>query len=76
MFPVEIPLVDENKLAETLESMRTWLDHKRFEPATFRYSFGAARILFQVDFAIEEEAADFAKAFGGKVLSQEKRMAV
>ena len=76
MFPVEVPLYDEEKLAETLEAMRTWLDHKRFEPASFRYRFGTARMVFQVEFAIEREAAEFAAAFAGTVLCGEKRMAI
>ena len=76
MFPVEVLIADEDKLVETIETMRTWLDHKRFEPAVFRYSFGDARILFQVDFANEAEAAEFAKAFAGSVIDLGKRMAI
>lgn len=76
MFPVEVPLADENKLAETIESMRTWLDHRRFEPTVFRYSFGGARIVFQIDFAAEAEAVEFARAFNGEVAAPGKRMAV
>ena len=76
MFSVEVPLVDEEKLVETIEAMRTWLDHRRYEPAVFRYSFGHPRILFQVDFAIEAEAVEFAKAFDGRLGDAGKRMAV
>lgn len=76
MIPVEVPLADENKLAATIEAMRTWLDHKRYEPTVFRYGFGGPRIVFQVDFAVEAEAIEFAKAFGGVVAALGKRMAV
>ena len=76
MFPVEVPLADENKLAATIEAMRTWLDHRRFEPTVFRYSFGGARIMFHIDFAAEAEAVEFARAFNGEVAASGKRMAV
>ena len=76
MFPVEVPLYDEERLAETLESMRTWLDHKRFEPASFRYRFGTGQILFQVEFAIEAQASAFAEAFEGRLVDLGKRMAI
>lgn len=76
MFPVEVSLAEHDKLVETIEAMRTWLDHKKFEPAVFRYSLGSARILFQVDFAVEAEAAEFARAFAGKLVELGKRMGV
>jgi len=76
MFPVEVSLAERDKLVETIEAMRTWLDHKRFEPAVFRYSFAHSWILFQVDFVIEAEAAEFARAFGGKLVDLGRRMAV
>jgi hypothetical protein len=68
MFPVEIRIPNEEALAETMQTMRTWLDHQRFEPLTFRYTFETARILFRVDFALEAEAAAFARAFEGKLV--------
>ena len=46
MYAVEIALSEKDRLGETIEAMRTWLDHQRFEPATFRYSFASARVLF------------------------------
>ena len=68
MFPVEIPIFDERRLVETMESMRTWLDHKRFEPAAFRYSYGRSRLVFRIDFSAEAQAIDFAKAFSGEIV--------
>jgi hypothetical protein len=76
MFPVEVLLAERDGLVETIEAMRTWLDHKKVEPAVFRYSFAHNRILFQVDFAIEAEAAEFARAFGGNPVELGRRMAV
>jgi len=67
MFAVEILLIDEEKLANTMERMRTWLDHKRFEPAVFRYSFETGGIRVHVEFPVEVEAAAFARAFDGSL---------
>ena len=70
MFPVEIRIIerDEHALTARMTSMREWLDHQRFEPCTFRYSFTFSGIVFQVDFAIGTEAEAFASAFGGRVI--------
>jgi hypothetical protein len=70
MFAVEVCLRDEDRLVGTMETMRTWLDHRRFEPATFRYSFAPAGIAVRVDFPVESEAAEFARAFQGKLLAE------
>jgi hypothetical protein len=51
-----------------MNSMREWLDHRRFEPSTFRYTFEPPGLIFQVDFKLEAEAITFANAFGGRVL--------
>ena len=69
MFPVEIPIPerDEDALPTRMTAMREWLDHRRFEPSVFRYSFAAPGLLFRVEFTVEAEAAAFAKAFGGRV---------
>lgn len=67
LFPVEISLLDEEQLARTMENMRTWLDHKKFDATTFRYSFVRPGIVLRIDFPAEPEARAFAEAFGGKV---------
>lgn len=71
MFSVQIYVHDSGEQAVTaqMNSMREWLDHQRFEPSTFRYTFAPAGIVFQVDFKVEAEAAAFADEFGGRVLS-------
>jgi hypothetical protein len=69
MFPVEISIIDEDALAERMTTMRQWLDHQRFEPLTFRYSFAASAIRFRVDFANEGEAVAFDSAFDGKIVA-------
>ena len=69
MFSVE-RVIGDDSIVDTMETMRTWLDHKRYEPATFRYTFTGSGVVFRVDFANEKAAADFATAFQGKLLPQ------
>ena len=68
MFQVEIPIAEDGALSDRMEKMRTWLDERRFEPATFRYTFIHQGIVCRVDFPIEAEAAEFATAFDGKLI--------
>jgi len=67
MFLVEIRIPNEDMLTEEMQAMRTWLDHRRFEPATFRYTFAPPAGVFRIDFTDEAQAAAFAAAFGGRV---------
>ena len=69
MFPVEIRIRDNNErvVTEKMTSMREWLDHRRFEPSTFRYTFEPPGLVFKVEFKGEAEATAFAHAFGGQV---------
>lgn len=64
MFSVE-RVIREEAIVDTMETMRTWLDHKHCEPMTFRYSFTGGGVVFRVDFADERAAAAFALAFDG-----------
>jgi hypothetical protein len=66
VFPVEIRIA-EDALTARMATMREWLDHQRFEPATFRYTFTPPGILFRVEFTLEVQAVAFAKAFDGQV---------
>lgn len=70
MFPVEIPLRegDEDALTAKMTAMREWLDRRRVEPSTFRYTFTPPGILFRVDFSVEAEAVAFAREFGGRMM--------
>lgn len=67
LYTVEVQLTGAH-LSSTLSEMRTWLDHNRVEPDSFRHFSGASKILFRVEFKLESDAADFAKAFGGRVM--------
>jgi hypothetical protein len=71
LFPVEIRISDHDEKALTarMMAMREWLDHRRFEPSTFRYTFQPPGLHFRIDFSKEEEAAAFADQFGGRMLS-------
>jgi len=70
MFPVEVRILerDEDALTARMIAMREWLDHRRFEPLTFRYTFTVPGILFRVDFSVEAAAVAFAREFGGGVV--------
>jgi hypothetical protein len=70
MFPVEIRIrePDEDALTARMTAMREWLDHRQFEPTTFRYTFTAPGILFRVEFSVEAAAVAFAREFGGRVI--------
>jgi hypothetical protein len=70
MFRVEVCIQEreENALTAKMAVMREWLDHRRFEPSTFRYTFTSSDIAFRVEFSVEAEAAMFAKEFGGRVV--------
>ena len=67
MVQAEISVRTEERLAEAMERMRLWLDHRRIEPTTFRYSFSPPGVVIAVDFTSHGEAAEFAAAFGGRV---------
>lgn len=71
MFPVEvrIPERNEDALTAKMTAMREWLDHRRFEPSAFRYTFTAPGTLFRVDFSVEAAAVAFAREFGGRVIA-------
>jgi hypothetical protein len=71
MFPVEVRILEYNEdvLTAKMIAMREWLDHQRFEPATFRYNLSSPGVVFRIDFAVEMQAVGFAKEFGGRVIS-------
>ena len=60
--------IPEGDFADEMTRMRTWLDSRRFEPAVFRYDHVDGAVVIRVDFTVEEEAAAFAREFGGKLL--------
>ena len=68
MYPVEIIFSEstEDALTAKMTAMREWLDHRRFEPASFRHTFNASGLLFEVYFKLQAEAEAFAIEFGGR----------
>jgi hypothetical protein len=50
-----------------MEAMRTWLDQRRFEPATFRCQYSYRGIVVIVTFIVDTEATEFAHTFDGEV---------
>jgi hypothetical protein len=69
MLAVEVRIFNEEALVAAMTGMREWLDHRHFEPTTFRYTFNSPGIVCRVEFADESEAAAFAEAFGGRVVA-------
>ena len=78
MFPVEIHMDEqtENAFTARMSAMREWLDHLRYEPSTFQYTFVATGMLFHVEFKIEAEAIAFAQEFGGCVVPRSEKMPI
>jgi hypothetical protein len=72
MFSVE-RMIGEESIVDTMEAMRTWLDHKHYEPATFRYTFTSGGVVFRVDFSNETAAADFATGVSGQAAAAGSR---
>ncbi len=69
VFPVEIRIPDDADPIARMADMREWLDHRRFEPANFRYSAGSPGFILRVAFAAEAQALAFAAEFGGGVIA-------
>lgn len=68
VFPVEIRIDEEAALTAHMSAMREWLDHRRFEPATFRHSHSSAGFILRVEFTIEAEALAFENEFDGQLV--------
>jgi hypothetical protein len=62
------------ELFQRLDAMREWLDHRGFEPSDFRYNAerGGSQAIVTVSFKIDDEASEFASAFGGEVARREQ----
>jgi hypothetical protein len=60
--------VANRELAVGMTRMREWLDRHRFPPAVFRYDHVDGAVIIHVDFPVEQEAAAFARAFGGMLI--------
>ena len=59
-------------LAGSTAEMRDWLDARRIAPKLFKMAVHSNSVVFRLDFAIAENAADFAAAFHGNVVGQEE----
>jgi hypothetical protein len=67
MMVVEIHISDAATLSEAMAEMRQWLDHRRFQPAVFHYTFKESCLLLRIEFGTAAEAREFAQAFHGAV---------
>jgi len=72
LYPVEIIFgqYTEDALTARMTEIREWLDHRRFEPSTFRHTFTKSGLLFHVDFKLQAEAELFARDFEGRVIGE------
>ena len=62
--------LDSGEIAARMSEMRQWLDQKGFEPDVFEYRrMDAAGVVCRVDFKLASDAAAFAEAFAGNVVS-------
>jgi hypothetical protein len=61
-------LASDGDFAVHMIRMREWLDSRRFEPAVFRYNHVEGSVVIRVNFSEEQEAAAFAREFGGKLV--------
>jgi hypothetical protein len=55
--------------------MRTWLDHRRFEPDSFCQLNDDLGICCRLEFKVESEAVAFASAFGGRIVERTAKLA-
>ena len=69
MLAVEIAIQSEDALIDAMAAMRQWLDHRRFEPASFRCAFAGAGVFCGVDFPKDTEAEELARAFAGRLVA-------
>ena len=70
MMPYTVEITaNSQSLSDEMGHMRTWLDHKRYVPLTFRSTHSDSCAMLRVEFQRAGEAADFAKAFGGRSLN-------
>jgi hypothetical protein len=53
-----------------MTTMRTWLDHQKFEPDAYRYTPDAEGVVFRVELKSEIEAKAFTQAFDGRVIGE------
>jgi hypothetical protein len=66
---------DGDSLSGPMTAMRTWLDMHQIEPKLFQFSVISGGVVFSLQFANAGEAAAFARAFGGAVISDQDTLA-
>jgi hypothetical protein len=61
---VRIERTTETFVGDTMNEIRSWLDHRKIQPASFRSPCRWRRRRFEIGFNREDEAHLFEKAFG------------
>lgn len=69
LYVAEIP-VAAGDLTEEMTRMRTWLDHQRLVPSSFRLAPAGGERKLRVAFKEADEAAAFASEFNGSLRSR------
>ena len=59
-------------MAETMEQIRTWLDHERIQPSVFQLSLIPGGTIFHLEFNAVSEAEAFTRAFAREVIPGER----
>ena len=67
---MQIVEVRRDAVAQPMAEMRDWLDAHHIEPKVFKLTIGTNCVVFRFEFKSADEAADFARAFDGRVLSE------
>lgn len=70
LYVVEVNSFGGN-LGAAMSNMRTWLDHHRSEPVTFRQVPGEGAVVCRLEFARGDEPVAFVGTFGGRLLRSE-----
>lgn len=69
MLLVKIHIAGEEPLVHRLTKVRNWLDDRQIKPADFRWTVEAWGVVLLVELAAAADAAAFASAFEGQVIS-------
>jgi hypothetical protein len=67
---MQIVEVRRDALAQPMTEMRSWLDAHHIQPKVFKLTIGTKYVAFRLEFKSGSEAAEFAIAFNGQVLSE------
>jgi hypothetical protein len=68
--------ISDDDFGKRLKDMRVWLDGHEFAPSAFTYFYLDPGMMVRVSFHSDEEAAAFARQFGGSLIHANDAAAV